>query len=430
MVKKLIVDRFKSIRTATIELGRVNLFIGGNGAGKSNILEALGVLSAAAYRGLGDSDLARKGVRITPPALMKSAFKNYELPKTLQLTAELEGTVTYKINLTGKDDDPLLSFFSESCTYGNRKMFGQGTNGVQVLGKSIYDDLYINRSIWDQVRTGHKFPSRVRQAFHMLSEYAIYSPQTDFLRGPQAENVDIPPVGLRGGGLPQAVRGLIAQINQLKKPTSKSKNWSQQDHSWRLKRQALDLAYLPRWASSVRVGRIDSHLASRALTDQGEDTVYFLDRFMHLKRRTLSVYDSSEGTLFLLFIAVLLAHNESPKIFSLDNVDSALNPRMTRSLLETVIETSRDAVAHDLRCGPRQVFLTSHNPTSLDAFDLFDDDQRVFVVERNDVGHTVVNRLRPGPGISRDDWEEAKNGRNLSQLWLDGEIRGALGWKV
>ena len=430
MVKKLVVDRFKSIRTATIELGRVNLFIGGNGAGKSHILEAIGVLSAAAYRGLGDSDLARKGVRITPPALMKSAFKHYALPKTLQLTAELEGTVTYKINLTEKDNDPLLAFFSESCTYRNRKMFGQGTNGVQVLGKSIYDDLYINRSIWDQVRTGHKFPSPVRQAFHMLSEYAIYSPQTDFLRGMQTGNVDIPPVGLHGEGLPQAVRGLIAQFNQLKKPTSKSKNWSQQDHSWELKRQALDLAYLPRWASSVRVGRIDSHLASRALLDQGEDTVYFLDRFMHLKRRKLSVYDSSEGTLFLLFIAVLLSHNDSPKTFSLDNVDSALNPRMTRSLLETVIDTTRDAAAHDLHCGPRQVFLTSHNPTSLDAFDLFDDDQRVFVVERNDVGHTVVNRLRPKPGMSRNDWDEAKNGRNLSQLWLDGEIRGALGQDV
>ena len=427
MVKKLTVDRFKSIRTATLELGRVNLFIGGNGSGKSNILEAIGVLSAAAYRGLGDSDLARKGVRNTPPALMKSAFKNYEIPKTLQLTVEIEGAVTYKINLTGKDDDPLLAFFSESCTYGNRKMFGQGTNGVQVLGKSIYDELYIDRSIWDQVRTGHKFPLRVRQAFRLLSEYAIYSPRTDFLRG-KPGNVDTLSIGLHGEGLTQAVRGSITQIKQLKKPTSKS--ISQQDRSWKLKRKALDLAYLPRWASSVRVGRIDSHLVSRALLDQGEDTVYFLDRFMHLKRRTLSVYDSSEGTLFLLFIAVLLSHNKSPKIFSLDNVDSALNPRMTRSLLETVIETTKNASAYDLPCGPRQVFLTSHNPTSLDAFDLFDDEQRVFVVERNDMGQTVVNRLRPRPGMSRDDWEEAKNGRNLSQLWLDGEIRGALGQTV
>lgn len=430
MVTKLIVDRFKSIRSAALEFGRVNLFIGGNGAGKSNILEAIGVLSAAAYRGLGDSDLVRKGVRITPPALMKSAFKYYELPKTLQLTAEIESIVTYKINLTGKDDDPLLAFFTESCMYEGRKMFGQGRNGVQVLGESIYGDLYVDRSMWDQVRTGHKFPAPVRQAFHVLSEFAIYSPQTDFLHGMQTGTVDIKPVGLHGEGLPQAVRGLIRQIEQLQESESDPRSGPQQGSSWRLKRKALDLAYLPRWASGVRVGRIDTHLVSRALLDPGEDTVYFLDRFMHSKRRTLSVYDSSEGTLFLLFIAVLLSHDESPKIFALDNVDSALNPRMTRALLETVIETTRRAFSHDLPCGPRQVFLTSHNPTSLDAFDLFDDDQRVFVVERDDMGHTVVNRLRPSPEMSRDDWEEAKNGRNLSQLWLDGEIRGALGQSV
>ena len=430
MVTKLIVDRFKSIRSAALELGRVNLFIGGNGAGKSNFLEAIGVLSSSAYRGLGDSDLARKGVRITPPALMKSAFKHYELPKTLQLTAEIGGAITYKINLTGKDDDPLLAFFSESCTYQRRKMFGQGKNGVQILGESIYGDLYGDRSMWDQVRTGHEFPAPVRQALHLLSEFAIYSPQTDFLRGMQRGTVDIKPIGLHGEGLPQAVRGLITQIKQLQKSESEPRAGLQQGSSWRLKRQALDLAYLPRWASRVSVGRIDSHLVSRALLDPGEDTVYFIDRFMHLRRRTLSVYDSSEGTLFLLFIAVLLSHNESPTIFALDNVDSALNPGMTRSLLETVIATTKESAAQDLSCGPRQVFLTSHNPTSLDAFDLFDDDQRVFVVERNDIGQTVVNRLRPRPGMSREDWEEAKNGRNLSQLWLDGEIRGALGQSV
>ena len=104
MLKKLTVERFKSIRHAEVELGRVNLFIGGNGAGKSNILEAIGVLSASADRGVGDTDLSRKGVRITPPELMKSAFKSHDLPKTLQLTAELEGGVAYRINLTGKED--------------------------------------------------------------------------------------------------------------------------------------------------------------------------------------------------------------------------------------------------------------------------------------------------------------------------------------
>lgn len=99
--------------------------------------------------------------------------------------------------------------------------------------------------------------------------------------------------------------------------------------------------------------------------------VYFLDKYMHSKRQTLSVYDSSEGTLFLLFVAVLLAHDDSPTIFALDNVDNALNPRMTRVLLETIIGITKESSEKGLICGPRQVFLTSHNPTSLDAFDLF-----------------------------------------------------------
>ena len=420
MLKKLTVERFKSIRRATLELGRINLFIGGNGAGKSNLLEATGVLSAAVDRGLGDADLGRKGVRITPPELMKSAFKSHELPKTLQLTAELEGDVTYRVNLTGKEDDQLLAFFSESCTQGQEPIFGRGSDGTRVLGRSIRGNLNRHRGIWDQVRTAFDFPDAVEAALHGLSQYAIYAPQTDFLRGMAAGKVDTPPIGLHGEGLPQAVRGLIVQEEEA----------SKESPIYDLKVRATDLAFLPKWARQVQVGRIDSALTSRALLDQGDDMVYFLDRYMHDRRRTLSVYDSSEGTLFLLFASILLAHDDSPKIFAFDNVDNALNPRMTRFLLEAIIEITKESSEKGLICGPRQVFLTSHSPASLDAFDLFDDDQRVFVVERNEGGHTTVTRLKPRQGMTREEWQQAKNGRNLSQLWLDGEIRGALGQEL
>ena len=49
------------------------------------------------------------------------------------------------------------------------------------------------------------------------------------------------------------------------------------------------------------------------------------------------------------------------------------------------------------------------------------------MVERNEDGHTTVTRLKPCQGMTREEWQQAKNGRNLSQFWLDGEIRGALG---
>ena len=153
MLKKLTVERFKSIRNATLELGRVNILIGGNGAGKSNVLEAIGVLSAALERGLGETDLGRKGVRITPPELMKSAFKRHDLPKTLQLTATMEGEVEYRLNLTGSENDPLLAFVSENCTHGSTRVFGRSPHGATVHGQSIHGRLARHRSIWDQVRT-------------------------------------------------------------------------------------------------------------------------------------------------------------------------------------------------------------------------------------------------------------------------------------
>jgi predicted ATPase len=39
MIRKVTIRGFKSIYSATLELGRVNCFIGANGAGKSNLLE-------------------------------------------------------------------------------------------------------------------------------------------------------------------------------------------------------------------------------------------------------------------------------------------------------------------------------------------------------------------------------------------------------
>ena len=41
MFKRLAIKNFKSIIYLTIELGRVNVFIGANGMGKSNVLEAI-----------------------------------------------------------------------------------------------------------------------------------------------------------------------------------------------------------------------------------------------------------------------------------------------------------------------------------------------------------------------------------------------------
>jgi len=416
MIENLKISRFKSIKDLSLNLGRVNIFVGGNGAGKSNILEAIGLASAALNRGIGDSDLTRKGVRLTPVELMKASFKSDRVAASFEIDVQFSDGVEYRCNLLSKENDPLLRFHSESCSVEGIKQFGRSGNGSTVHGNSIKIPLEKDRGMWDQIKVAYSFPSVLTKQFDEFGRYAIYTPQTDILRGSRSGLIDSAPFGLHGEGLPSALARVVARAHHEK------------DKSFRdLIRNALDLCFLPGWTNAVKVGKIDAKLISRGMQEKNSDMVYFIDKFMNTKRNTLSVYDSSEGTLFLLFIALLLVHEESPRYFALDNVDSALNPLMTRVLIERIIEVTETVRGNSFPFGPKQIFLTSHNPTSLDAFDLFNPDQRIFIVNRDREGSTCATRLEAPSGMTRDEWRVQAQGKNLSQLWLEGKIEGING---
>jgi hypothetical protein len=425
MITNIRIKRFKSVNDAEIELGKVNLFIGGNGAGKSNVLEAIGVASASLSRGVRDQDFQQKGVRLTPPAHMKAAFKG-RLPMTLSLELEINSRSTYSMSLTASKYDTNLSYHSERIDLNGTKVSGRSGRGVQALGRTVnIADKY--RSLWDHIRLLEGIPDTLLDDLAEIESYAIYAPQTEFLRGGRQGPIASPPVGLHGEGLPAAVDTLITQsIERIKGEGTKTRKLS--DNA-KIAHRALQLIWHPGWAFRARVGLKDFRNKGSEGSSDSSETLQFFDRYMHHERNRLSAYDSSEGTLYLAYIAVLMAHQEAPKIFALDNVDNALNPRLTRILLEELISLTCSKRLPMQSVGPKQVFFTSHNPTSLDAFDLFDDDQRVFVVKRNEKGHTLIDRLKPQEGWAREDWNRAMGGKSLSSLWIENQITGALGEK-
>lgn len=412
MLEKLNVTRFKTLREEALEFGRVNLFIGGNGTGKSNILEAIGIASACLGRGLGDTDIGLKGLRITPPELMKSSFKNEDLPKTFALEGEFSSGVTYKCTLQSREGDPLLRFFSESATVGNRRIFGRSNRGASATGVSHVDRLEQHRGIWDQIKATYEIESQIADEFQRFSRYVIYTPQTDFLRGRWSGRIDTPPIGLHGEGLPEAASTFLDCWRRY----LPGNPLHTIEHEKEIINSLVDLVWLPGWASQFGSHYAPASLTSRDIADRASKILYFRDKFMHASRNRLSGYDSSEGTLFLLFSAIVLGHPDAPRIFTLDNVDNALNPRLTKSLVERVIKICEITNGNNSSLGAQQVFLTSHNPTALDAFDLFDDNNRIFVVKRNAKGHTTAKRLIPPEGMTKDNWEIVRGGRNLSQL--------------
>ena len=75
-LKRICVGNFKSLYDASFEPGKINVFIGANGSGKSTVLEAVGLLSAAMTDRVDAASLQRRGVRLSVPALYKSNFKD------------------------------------------------------------------------------------------------------------------------------------------------------------------------------------------------------------------------------------------------------------------------------------------------------------------------------------------------------------------
>jgi predicted ATPase len=109
------IDGFKSIREMKLELGRLNLLIGANGAGKSNLVSVFGLLNQivegrlqSAIAKVGASSLLHNGPKRTDHIRLKLAF----------------GLNTYQAQLGFGQDDSL--FFSEkTCTFDGQLIKGR-----------------------------------------------------------------------------------------------------------------------------------------------------------------------------------------------------------------------------------------------------------------------------------------------------------------
>lgn len=130
LIRKLTVHGFKSImQKQPIELGRVNCFIGANGVGKSNLLEALGVLGAAANGVVDDESLLRRGVRAGVPRLYKSSFASEgKAPSHIGIEVSGEWQECYRVSLLNPlgSPEPAWKYKTEYLSDGTAEIIADG----------------------------------------------------------------------------------------------------------------------------------------------------------------------------------------------------------------------------------------------------------------------------------------------------------------
>ncbi|MEW6364370.1 MAG: AAA family ATPase [Acidobacteriota bacterium] len=404
MLTQLTVNGFKSLgMLRDLHLGQVNVFIGANGSGKSNLLEAIGLLGAAASGRIDDQSLLRRGVRPGVPALYKTSLKGTRVPPAIYLEGEWGGSqgVRYAVGINNplSEPKPAWGYTTESVRFRGTSLLTRGVRGGYLAGKrwGKSGDLAPNREtgLAALARGTDEFSGEPASFFDALIDFAIFAPVTPVLRGIAPDPAPRAPVGLFGGRLPEALGPLLDR---------KAETFGDI--------QLAELFELLDWASDLSISPPSRQLLSPSVPT-ARFVVRFTDRRMIPERSVLSGYDASEGALYVLFMLVLAMHGESPRMLAIDNFDASLNPRLAGKIAKRFIDL--------VLSGPtqRQVFLTTHQPSALDGLDLSDDRIRLYAVERNPgTGATSPRLIRISPAILAHGGEKY----SLSRLWTMGRL--------
>ena len=385
MLDRFRVQDFKSFVDVSVDLSVVNVFIGANGSGKSNLLEAVGILGAAASGRVNDESLKYRGVRPGVPVLYKSSFKLKQGAMHIRFQADGYGA-SYAVSLLNPIERPTpdWAFKHERLQHGKILIVGRGPH--------TYEQLNPNAGLAALKAVEMMADDPAGTLLDLLRNYAIYTPDTPTLRGLEPDPQSREPVGLAGGRLPEGLSTIRFA------------------EAWRS--HLPEILSLAGWVTNFNVTYTRQIPISESVP-QPQRGLRFRDRYMSEGRNLLSGYDASEGIFYLLFYTVLALHPKAPGLFAIDNFDQALNPRtaqdFTHRFCQWLIEQE-----------DRQVLLTTHNPLVLDGLPLHDDRVRLFAVDRSKRGHTVVHRVT----VDERLLSAAKKGVPLSQQWVMGHFGG------
>jgi energy-coupling factor transporter ATP-binding protein EcfA2 len=395
MIDKVTIKSFKSIEHLELELGRLNVFVGANGSGKSNLLEAIGVLSAAADGKVNDQTLLQRGVRPGVPDLYKSAFPSSGNRRSSHIAfsgQSAEASYSLSLNNPLTDPSPSWRYKTELWKRGNTTLASRGPNMHRPTNKEA--GLAALKAV--ELEPDDAALSLLRR----LQSYVIYSPTTPVLRGISPETQPREPLGLSGGGLPDAVQFIVGRNRGVNNP--------------RARRICQDALSLISWAKGFGAG-LAANMPLSPAAKASSRVIRFTDRYMAEGRNILSGYDASEGALFVLFLAVLAAHPNTPELIAIDNADHGLNPGLAKQLMTAFAQWILSDTKHH-----RQILITTHNPAVLDGLPLQDDAVRLFTVDRDNVGRTVVKRVM----VNEKLLKMAEHGWTLSRMWMNKLIGG------
>lgn len=358
----------------TLELGRLNVIVGPNGSGKTNLLEAIGLLGSAASGRVDYDTLRARGVRLGTPVLYKSALRAQKrLLRTIELAAESD-SASYRVGLGNPVERGTISwkYASEALVEGDRELGARSARKGNFLDPQQTGPREVRQRIAPEegsglaplIRSIHGGGALAR-LLRQLDGYAIYAPSTPFLSAALSEPYCKPPLGLQGGGLAECALSV-----------------RQHPEVWR--RVKEESFALMDWAVDARLNASSDWRALRGAPHPSNVTLSLRDRYLRSETSWVSAREADDGMLFVLFLFMLLLHPAAPPLLAIDNVDRFLHPELAGRLVGRIEQIVLSEPERP------QLLLTAQSPAVLDALERGDERVRRFAVQRDSRGATAV----------------------------------------
>jgi len=385
LIKRLVLNKILSFKDCTVELGPLNVLIGPNAVGKSNLIEVVGLLqaaptslSAAILRGGGVRQWIWLGGDCAPfaPALIKCGLTmtGGRTPGDLDYSVEFSPDAASGLVITregmGEGDLPEI--------YLSRD-FGRARLAVAVSSLKGRDPDTMTIPLGESVLSQYKNPADptpITEVGNHFSQIRIFR---EFRTGPQSQarygiSTSAPKDALLDGADNLAL--VLHELDFL-------------GVHERIK------AYLARFCErfqDVKV-RVGEGVAKTFLSETGLSEM-------------LSAIRMSDGTLKFLALLAALFHPKPPPLLCIEEPEAGLHPDAMRLVAEALVEASQTT----------QLIVTTHSEALVDA--LTDQPESVLVCERDPENGTQMRRL------SREDLKDWLEHYTLGQLWRKGEIGG------
>ena len=371
LIKSLSLKRILSFNDATVELGPLNVLIGPNAVGKSNVIEIIGLLQAAPtniltpiLRGGGVSQWVNLGTELV------------ESGAVIECELGDPDAVSYRLHFL--ETAGSFTIFDESLSSTTETFFKRSYNALSV---SPFNDAVTgflpspSESFLSQFRDPlDRTPvSRVGRAF---SQIRIYR---EFRTGAQS--------GARNGTSTQVSNDALADGGD-----NLAMALHQLDFSGKHDRIRDNLRRFCERFEDVKVNILEG-LARPFLSEAG-------------LTQKISALRMSDGTLKFLCLLVVLFNANRSRLICIEEPEIGLHPDAMQIVADVLVEASKDM----------QIIVTTHSEALIDA--LSDTPESVLVCDRGSDNGTQMRRLKQA---ELKDWLAHYS---LGRLWRKGEIGG------